>query len=437
MKSRNASSYEGSSFHLMNPDQPTLPSDSFWSDNNNRTRRATTNQGMFPSTSSNKQGTSRDFLWPDYPQTTIPRMTQTGTYSVGTSPLPSPPGGTESTTPGLNHPTADPGAYQMMGRYGIPTPSTSSTGTYQWPPSNNPWMCHPFTAAAPRIGRAPWSELAHVLADRTMSPSPPPVELLFYHPLQMTTPARSLTLTPSLTTMSPSRFESAPTSPVTLTPTKTRELPESSSFSKLKERRIPSMSMGPISSGQNLPRLTAKSWELPEPRHGSLDDEMSRTKQQMAFQDHESQWPSTSPSIEGNPSILLTPHPYQSNSQPMPKGRFGILLQGEDYSTFDPEPLTNKAPWSTPSPVSYGRKDHGAPELPFRFPYGYAPQPLPDSPPLRRQGGYRGRGTSHLIVGAGEDQDMGGRGAPMGPPGPSNPTDAERLEQARVLYNHK
>ncbi len=145
-------------------------------------------------------------------------------------------------------------------------------------------------------------------------------------------------------------------------------------------------------------------------------------------------WPSTSPSIEENPSALLMPRPFLNDSQPMPREKSGILLQGEGYSTFDPEPLTSKLPWSTPSPVSYGRKDHGAPELLFRFPYGYTagydfPMPLPDSPPHWRHGAYKGKGMSCLIAG-GDHEMEGGR---LGPP--ADPTDAKRLDQACVLYD--
>ncbi len=59
--------------------------------------------------------------------------------------------------------------------------------------------------------------------------------------------------------------------------------------------------------------------------------------------------------------------------------------------------------------------------------------PLPDSPPYRWQGTYRGKGTSRLVAGAGEDQDMGAGG--LGPP--PDPTDEERLEQARDLYHQE
>ncbi len=112
----------------------------------------------------------------------------------------------------------------------------------------------------------------------------------------------------------------------------------------------------------------------------------------------------------------------------------GTPPQEEDYSTFDPEPLTNKAPWSMPSPVLYGRRDHGAPEQRSRFPFGYAagydlPGPLLDSLPYRRQGTYKGKGTSCLIAGGDHEMEPGGSGLP------ADPTDAKRLEQARALYD--
>ncbi len=191
------------------------------------------------------------------------------------------------------------------------------------------------------------------------------------------------------------------------------------------------MSMGLTSSGQNSRTSTKKSWVPPEQPHGSSDDRTSRTEPQMVSRVHESPWPSILPLIEGSRSMLLTPLPYPSVSRPTLSERFGILPRDEGYSTFDPEPLTSKVPWSMPSPVSYGRKDHGAPEPSFRFPYGYAPQPLPDEPPQYRQHGvYRGRGMSRLLAAAGGDHDMGA--------GPTDDrTDAERLEQARELYHQE
>ncbi len=62
--------------------------------------------------------------------------------------------------------------------------------------------------------------------------------------------------------------------------------------------------------------------------------------------------------------------------------------------------------------------------------------PLPDSPPYQQQGTYRGKGKSCLIAGADGDEDMAG-GGPVPPPGPPNPTNEERLEQAHVLYDHE
>ncbi len=154
----------------------------------------------------------------------------------------------------------------------------------------------------------------------------------------------------------------------------------------------------------------------------------------MASPVQESPWPSISPLTEESRSTLLMLLPYPSDSSSTPTGRYGTLCRDEGYSTFDPEPLTNKAPWTTPSPVLYRRRDHGAPKPPCEFPYGYAPQPLPDEPPRYQQCGvYRGRGMSRLLAAARDDQDMGegGSGAPP------EPTDAERLEQARELYHQE
>ncbi len=200
------------------------------------------------------------------------------------------------------------------------------------------------------------------------------------------------------------------------------------------------MLTAPTLSGPNSARSTERSWGLPEPWHGSFDEETSRTEAPMDSQAQESQWPSSSPSTWGNHSVLLTPHPYLSDSSLTPIGKYGIPLQGEGYSPFDPEPLTNKPPWSTPSPVSYGKKSHGAPELPCRFPRGYAAgyditMLLPDSPPLRRHGTYKGKGRSGLIAAADGDEEMAG-GGPAPPEGPG-PTNEERIEQARALYKQE
>ncbi len=149
----------------------------------------------------------------------------------------------------------------------------------------------------------------------------------------------------------------------------------------------------------------------------------------------ENPWPSTLPSTGENPSTLLMLHPYQSDSSSMPPVRFGILPQAGDYSRYDPKPLTSKEPWSMPSPVSYGRRDLGTPTPACKFPHGYAPQLLPDSPPLRWHGTYKGKGRSRLIAAAeGDDEMEGGGPAPPDRPGP---TDEERLEQAHDLYRHE
>ncbi len=301
----------------------------------------------------------------------------------------------------------------------------------------------PRTDAAPRLGRAPWRDLADVLEDRTQSLSPPPVELSVYHPLQTTTPHRPPTPTPSSTGTSPSRFESAPTSPKisrsaspTTIPRRTSQPPAISFTLTLEEKKTYLTSTAPTSSGPNSPKWIGRSWELQGPPPGSGDATTSRTGPLMGSQARESRWPSSSLSTEGNRSALLTPHPYPSDLSSTPTGGYGIPPPGEGYSPFDPEPLTSKQPWRMPSPVWYGRKSHGAPELSCEFPRGYAagydlPKPLPDSPPLRRHGTYRGEGKSHLIAAAGDDKmEGGGPGLPDEP----GPTDEERIEQARDLY---
>ncbi len=106
------------------------------------------------------------------------RTTRTGTYRLGISPPPSLPGETETTTHGEYHPTLDPIVSQPTGRFGIPTPSTSWTGINPVAPEQQPVDVPPtYQRRPPRLGRAPWRELADVLEDRTQSLSPPPIEL--------------------------------------------------------------------------------------------------------------------------------------------------------------------------------------------------------------------------------------------------------------------
>ncbi len=181
---------------------------------------------------------------------------------------------------------------------------------------------------------------------------------------------------------------SVPPSPIRLEMMKISKLPESSSSSKPKERRTPSTLTGLTTSGQSLSQSTQRSWGQPEQWHGSSDDATSRTEPRTAFQAHENPWPFSSPSTEGKD--LMPPMPYLSlnESRPTDKEKFGTPPQDEGYSTFDLEQLMNKAPWSMPSPLSYGRKGHGAPEPSSKFPCGYAPgydipMLLPDSPPYQ------------------------------------------------------
>lgn len=78
----------------------------------------------------------------------------------------------------------------------------------------------------------------------------------------------------------------------------------------------------------------------------------------------------------------------------------------------------------------------GSPQVPFEalFKEGFveawdAPHPLPDSPPKYRQHGrYYGKGTSVLLAAANDEQMGEGSGQPR------DPTDAERLKQACILY---
>ncbi len=126
--------------------------------------------------------------------------------------------------------------------------------------------------------------------------------------------------------------------------------------------------------------------------------------------------------------------PWKNESSQMRTGHAGTQPQDDDYYTSDPALLTNKAPWSTPLPVSYGRSNQPVTGWTPEFPHGYvagwhSPQLLPDSPPRYRQRGeYRGRGTSRLVTGGDHEIEAGGSGQL------SNPTDAECLKQAHVLY---
>ncbi len=259
----------------MDPNQ-ILRSSEHWSTEHNYRRRT-----AISSLPSNRRGGPGDSRSSD---SSTMRTTRTGTYGLGISPPPSPPGETETTTPGGNLQTEHPGAYRLRGTFGIPTPSTSWTGINPWPLSSSLSTYCPHTDAAPRLGRAPWPALADVLEDRTLSPSPPPVELSVYHPLQTTNPHRPPTPTPSSTGTSPSRFESAPTSPKISrpgSPTTTileriSQPPAISSSSILEEKRTYSTSTAPTLSGPNSPKLTERSWEWRGPLPGSGDDMTSR-----------------------------------------------------------------------------------------------------------------------------------------------------------------
>ncbi len=250
-----------------------------------------------------------------------------------------PPGNDNSTTLGPSHQIPDPVASRPTGLFGLPHPSTSWTGINPWPLSSSLSTYRPSTSAAPRLGRAPWPALADVLEDRTASLSPPPVELSVYHPLQTMTPHP--TPTPSLTGTSPSRFESAPTSPRISRPTsptpRTSDPRETSSFSRLEERRIPLTSTAPTTSGPSLTKLIETSWGPPEPRHGVVQKtRCQKTGRSTAFQAHENPWPSTSPSTGASLSTLPMPRPYPSALSVTPTERYGTQLQDEGYLPFGP-----------------------------------------------------------------------------------------------------
>ncbi len=310
-------------------------------------------------------------------------------------------------TPGPSHQIQGLKDYQPTGWYGIPIPSTYVTGTNQWPWSSNLLMHHQNTNAAPRLGRAPWTGLAHILEEWTGSLSPPPIDL---GDLPSTSNKNQ---TNSPTPTSPRRFESSLTSPQTLTPKKTNEDPENSSGLSTKGKKTPLIPTAPILSGQNSPQSIERSWDSPDPTHGTFNEEMSKNASRTTSPVPERRWTSTSPSTEENPSTLLESRPSRSESWRMLGGPLGILHRVEDYSIFDPKPLTSKAPWSTPSPILYGRSDQSAPGPPTRFPCGYVatPQPLPNSPPnYWQQGSYRGRGTSRLVAGGDHKMGAGGSG---------------------------
>ncbi len=333
-----------------------------------------------------------------------------------------------------------------MGQYGTPTPSTSWTGTNPWPWSNNPSTLHPRISAVPRLGRAPWPGLAHILEDRTQSPSPPPVELSVYHPLQTTTWHRSPTPIPSSTGTSLSRFESAPTSPkisqppspTTSTPMKTSECHESPSSSRPEERRTPFNVDGPdfewpeLSDADRgimgIARATA--WEF---RRRDVED---RTTDGPPPGPREPMAPLPRPQPRGAHSVLLTPLPYLSDSSSMPIARYGIPLRDEDYSTFDPQTADKQGALEHALTCIVCKKNHGAPELPCRFPRGYAAgydTPHAVTPTRHHIGGMERieeRGRAAL-----SQQQMETRRWQEGDQyhrGPPNPTNEERLEQART-----
>lgn len=316
-----------------------------------------------------------------------------------------------------------------MGRYGIPTPSTYSTGVNLWPWNNSPSMPPPNTAATPRIGRAPWRDLSCILEEQTESLSPPPVKLSVYHPLQ----TRSLTNSPNPT--SPNKSGSPHLmSPKISTQTRINKVLESSSDLSTEGKKTPSMSMGRISSGPNLPQSTEKSWAPPEPTCGRSDEGTSKPEPPITFLGPENPWTSTSPYIEENPSMPPMPPLSRRQLSPTCGERYGTLHQGTGYPTYIPGLLMNKVPWSMPSPVSFGKNDLGGVGPTSRFPQGYVAdydvQPMPNVPPnWWQQGTQYQKGKSRRIVGGDHEMEPGGSGAPH------EPSDAERLQWANELYD--
>ncbi len=223
-------------------------------------------------------------------------------------------------------------------------------------------------------------------------------------------------------------------SPETSIQKKTSEAAESSLGLSTEGKRTPSTLTALILSGPNSPPSIARSSGSPDPTPETSGEETLRNEPQIISQGPESPWTSISPSTEENHSTAPTLPPSKSESWPTQEGYYGIRPQDEDYSTFVPKLLMNKAPWSTPSPILYGRSAQQTAEPTIRFLYGYTgtadPRPMPNSPPqYRMRGAYQGRGMSWLLAGGDHEMEAGGSGMP------SNPTDAERLEQACILYD--
>lgn len=115
----------------------------------------------------------------------------------------------------------------------------------------------------------------------------------------------------------------------------------------------------------------------------------------------------------------------------MPTERLQGQVRGTGSRNYDHERATSRSGWNMASPFSSSERDLlGDLRVPFEalFEQDFEgawgmPGPLLDSPPDRRQQGrYHGKGTSVLLAGAGDDDQMG--------EGSGEPTDAQRLAQA-------
>lgn len=128
----------------------------------------------------------------------------------------------------------------------------------------------------------------------------------------------------------------------------------------------------------------------------------------------------------------------RGESWPTPKERLQDQVQGDASLDYGRGRTMGRSGWSSALPTSLNARDlMGGLRVLFEVLFEEdfhgawnAPRPLLNSPPKYRQHGkYYRKGTSVLMAGA-NDEDMGeGSGQPR------EPTDAERLQQARLLYD--
>ncbi len=199
--------------------------------------------------------------------------------------------------------------------------------------------------------------------------------------------------------------------------------------------------MVPTSSGLNSPRWIERSWELPEPSHGSGDNMTLRTGTPMDSQAQESRWPSSSPLTEGSRSALLMLHPYRSGSSSTPIERYGIPPPRGRILTLRPRTadeqtaledalagvVWQETPWRSPS------CHVGSPEV---------MQPGTTCPcrcPTRRHyGGTELTKERGGVVSSQLQKEMTRwKGEDPAPPERPGPTDEERIEQVHDLYKRE